>query len=165
MNIRETVTSIPKQALDHLFGIDKDLIKYLRSLTNEEKKYFVFKTFYNKEDTETLRRLDTMISNIPFAYGNLISSMSSGEAANLMMTNSINNREKYSDILFEYKVLLEQISRLAKELKLTNSLELSNLFTCLLWNGYLSKNKENTYKSENRELIDGLFFTSIMDGI
>jgi len=45
-----------------------------------------------------------------------------------------------------------------------NSLELSILFSYLLWNGYLSKNKEYIFSSNDRKYIIGLFFTDIMDG-
>lgn len=54
-----------------------------------------------------------------------------------------------------YPYVLYQISKLASELKLKNSLEISNLFTYLLWNGYLSKTKQNVYRIEKRKLIEG----------
>ena len=56
------------------------------------------------------------------------------------------------------------MQKLALELGVSNSLQLSNLYTYLLWNGYLSKNKTNIY-SEERKLLEGLFFVDVMDGI
>ena len=61
--------------------------------------------------------------------------------------------------------LLNKISKLSQELNIGNSLELSILFSYLLWNGYLSKDKTYKFQSSNRANLSGMLFTDILDGI
>ena len=63
-----------------------------------------------------------------------------------------------------YNELLSKMSSLSKELNFQNSLELNILFSYLLWNGYLSKDKEYKFSSNDKKNIPGLFFSDIMDG-
>jgi len=75
-----------------------------------------------------------------------------------------NNEKKYSDLLYEYKQILEKTTTLAKELKLTNSLEYSFLYTYLLYSGHFSKDKKLLFKTEGRKQIDGFYALDIMNG-
>ena len=70
----------------------------------------------------------------------------------------------YKDIINDYKTVLKKTSRLAKELKLKNSLELSTLFTYLMWNGYFSKNKKHEYKQSLDEYITGFYGLQLING-
>lgn len=64
-----------------------------------------------------------------------------------------------------YKEILIKTRMLAKELNLTNSLEYSNLFTYLLWNGYFSKTKVHTYQVLGRIRDFDYYALDIMNGI
>jgi len=64
-----------------------------------------------------------------------------------------------------YYEVLSKTKDLADELKLKNSLELSLLYSYLLWNGYFSKTKENRFSIQGRSLVWGMFSADIMDGI
>lgn len=74
------------------------------------------------------------------------------------------NINKYKEALNEYKILLQKTTFLANELNLKNSLEFSNLFTYLLWNGYFSKNKYLEYNMNNKNIIEGLEAFDIING-
>lgn len=64
-----------------------------------------------------------------------------------------------------YKDILRKTKQLASELKLNNSLELSNLFTYLLWNGYFSKDNLLKFQTDKRLLITNYYGFDIMNGI
>lgn len=72
--------------------------------------------------------------------------------------------EAYQKILNDYKRVLNKYFLLAKELRLTNSLELCNLFSYLLWNGYLSVTRQHCYKSSDRLQLDGLYSFDVLKG-
>lgn len=76
-----------------------------------------------------------------------------------------NNKLLYSELLIDYKEILEKTYTLSKELKLKNSLELSILFSHLLWNGYFSENKQFQFQKDGRKHIRGLYSLDIMKGI
>ena len=78
---------------------------------------------------------------------------------------TLENKSYSADIKGYYSSLLDKTKKLALELGLTNSLEISNLFSYLLWNGYFSKTKQNRYQQLGRKNISGLFYADIMDGI
>ena len=77
----------------------------------------------------------------------------------------VGNKNSCDEINMYYSSLLEKIRNLASEFGLTNSLEISNLFSYLLWMGYLSKTGVNQFKVTGRKFIDGLYFADIMDGV
>lgn len=64
-----------------------------------------------------------------------------------------------------YKEILLKTKLLANELNLNNSLELSILYTYLLWNGYFSKDKKLMHKNKGRIVIPGMYAQDIMSGI
>ena len=75
-----------------------------------------------------------------------------------------NIEHKYTDLLYDYKEILNQTSVLAQELNLNTSYELSILYTYLLWNGYFSQNCQMKYDMEKRLILCGLDSLSIMTG-
>lgn len=79
-----------------------------------------------------------------------------------------NEAEKYKKIyeksIINYKEMLEKYKNLAIELNLKNALEISMLFSYMMWNGYYSVDKKYSYKLENRLLIPGLFSFDIIRG-
>lgn len=68
-------------------------------------------------------------------------------------------------ILYEYYPdILNQMKSLAEELGLSDSIELGNFYSYLLWNGYLSKDKNNVFNAQDRNIIFGLFFMDVING-
>ena len=58
-----------------------------------------------------------------------------------------NIRTYYKEYLEYYQNILNKIKILSSELNLSNSLEICNLFTYLLYQGYLSENGYNKFQS------------------
>lgn len=73
-------------------------------------------------------------------------------------------KELYKDSLVSYNKILENYKLLADELKLNNSLELSHLFTYMLWNGYYSVTKHHAYKLQERLMLPGMYSFDVMKG-
>lgn len=70
----------------------------------------------------------------------------------------------YGEINMYYSSLMDKIKRLSQELGLDNSLEISNLFSYLLWNGYFSKIKSNMLTNKGNKGIYSLKYADIIDG-
>ena len=74
------------------------------------------------------------------------------------------NYKIYSQVLIEYRKILENYKKLAEELKVNDSLNLSHLFSHLLWNGYFSVTKEHHYNLNNRLMISGKYSLDVIKG-
>lgn len=72
------------------------------------------------------------------------------------------NKYKYSKE--NYDRILKGFKELAKKLDLQNSLEISILYSYLMWNGYFSKNKKLYYQEENRALMSGMYSYDVING-
>ena len=77
----------------------------------------------------------------------------------------VGNKNYNDEINSYYSSLLDKTKKLALKLGVNNSLEISNLFSYLLWKGYFSKTKQNRYQQSGRKNIKGLYYADIMDGI
>ena len=75
-----------------------------------------------------------------------------------------NIRAYYEEYLEYYQNILNKIKILSSELNLSNSLEICNLFTYLLYQGYLSENGYNKFQSKERKNIGGMFFADVATG-
>lgn len=73
-------------------------------------------------------------------------------------------RDLYQESLINYHQVLENYHKLAEELHLSSALELSNLFTYMLWNGYYSVNKEHNYKLQSRLLLPSMHSFDVIRG-
>lgn len=134
-------------------------------MTPEERKYKIFKLFYHNDiDKNTLQELEESITKHKHINYDNFNIMNEAFIANTSTTMIRNNRRKYGEVMENYNELLSKISNLSKELNFQNSLELNILFSYLLWNGYLSKDKEYKFSSNDKKNIPGLFFSDIMDG-
>lgn len=60
------------------------------------------------------------------------------------------NQARYPIIFENQAVVLEIYKKLAEELNISTSLDLSHFFTKLLWEGYFSLNKEHSYQLRDR---------------
>lgn len=133
-------------------------------MTNEERKYKIFKIFYQGDIDENTIALQKIITKNRFVNSGDFNAMNEGMLASTSSNLIRKNRNKYSEIMHNYNILLEKMSSLSKELNFTNSLELNILFSYLLWNGYLSKDRKYNFKKEDKDKIMGLFFLDTMDG-
>lgn len=75
-----------------------------------------------------------------------------------------NNYKIYSQVLIEYRKILENYKKLAEELKVNDSLNLSHLFSYLLWNGHFLVTKEHHYNLYNRLMISGKYSLDVIKG-
>ena len=134
-------------------------------MTTEERIYKIFHVFYyNRADEELIKDLEeTLKKNRVFDIKSY-KTMIEGQIANCSTIEIERNRNEYSEIMYNYSSILQNMTNLSKELNLENSLELCLLFSYLLWNGYLSKNKEYIFSDKGIKRIHGLFFADIMNG-
>ena len=141
-------------------------IEEIKNMNFKERQYTIFKMFYNglsSNDKDLLRKATARYS---FILTRIYSLIDEANAALEHKKISIYNREEACiEIMTQYNSLINKISILAKELNMSNSLELCILYSYLLWNGYFSKTKQNIFKSEGRKFITGLYFADITDGI
>lgn len=134
-------------------------------MSEEERKYKIFKIFFhNNGDKETIKELQKDFTKNRYLIPSNYYAMKEGILANISACTIRDNRRHYTEIMEKYTELLNKMARLASELNMENSLELSILYSYLLWNGYLSKNKDYVFSSKDKNYITGLFFTDIMDG-
>lgn len=142
-----------------------DIITKLKNANRTEKEFLIFKAFFNDLTKETKEHLMYEIKAHPFFLNKLWWLIDEATDARKYSKCAIYNRNQCCiEIMTIYKSLLEKMSTLAKELNINNSLELSILFSYLLWNGYLSKEKILEYKENNDHEIVGLLFLNIING-
>lgn len=134
-------------------------------MSEEERKYKIFKIFFhNNGNQETIKELQRDFTKNRYINPTNYYMMKEGMLANITACTIRDNRQHYTEIMEKYTELLNKMSYLARKLNMENSLELSILYSYLLWNGYLSKNKDYVFSSADKKYITGLFFTDIMDG-
>lgn len=145
---------------------NKNLITKLKNSNRKEREFIIFKTFFNTLTDKTKEELINIVIKHPFMIDRLWWVIDEANSARKDSKDAIYNRDIcYKEIMAIYKSLLEKVSKLAKELNMNNSLELSILFSYLLWNGYLSKTKTHEYKEFEGPLLMGMNFTDISNGI
>lgn len=165
MNMIDKTILLSNLFNDNDYEVNK-LVEQLKRLNMKEREFLIFKLFYNGINRNTCEKLKKIIRNYPFMFRNFSRVVDEAlDARKNGLYDSLNRNENCYEIMEEYMSLLEKMSYLAKELNLNNSLELSVLFSYLLWNGYLSKRKVHKFQSENRKMIAGLLFADITDGI
>ena len=130
----------------------------------EKRKFDIFRKIYEIESTEErikcmcelLEDLRNLRYFITMYYSFLLKEMS---------LDTLKIKEEYSKIAYElYPALLGKMQKLAHELNLNNSLELSYLCNYLMYEGYLSKNKEFNFQREGRLVFRGLMFVDVING-
>lgn len=72
--------------------------------------------------------------------------------------------EQYQSLKDKYYNILKNYKNLASELHISSALELSHLFTYMLWNGYYSVTKEHCYNMKNRTAITNFTFLDVIKG-
>lgn len=85
-----------------------------------------------------------------------------------MLYTACNSDKKYKDLykesLISYNKILKNYKLLANELNIDNSLDLSHLFTYMLWNEYYSVSKSHCYKLQERLLLPGMYSFDVIKG-
>ena len=154
---------------------EEEMIKIkedFEGLNEEQKKLLVYTKFidlsdqygiYKKLSKEEKEKFDKTITMIIEASELKISRL------NALMPYSFSiegkqYREIYKESLEKYRKVLENYRILTNELKIVNSLELSNLFTYMLWNGYFSATGEHIYKTKNRLSLASLNSFDVIKG-
>lgn len=81
-----------------------------------------------------------------------------------MYENEQDYKEVYKESLVNYKKILQNYKQLASELNINSSLDLSNMFSVLLWNGYFSPTKEHVYKMKDRKTLPEMYSFDVLRG-
>lgn len=141
----------------------EETFERLEKMNTEERECIIFLTLKKIEDSEKR-----------FKMYNTFKEKGYKEASKTYILATICTSNKKDEILLEkideynivhnnYKNILQKTKQLANELNLTDSLEIANLYTYLLWNGYFSKNKELYYQMDKRINLSNNYSFDIMN--
>ena len=131
-------------------------------LTKDEKKYYIYKYIIDETDDKEIL---LFVKSLCFVD---IKCFLIGINAMLLKYGMLEASRRRLDLDYTFKnynILMNQFKKLVYKLNLKNALEVSILYTYLLWKGYFSINKVNNYDSVNTILIDGLFSYDLFDGV
>lgn len=144
-------------------------IKEINNLTEDNQILFWYNLITtNKEGTSFIDILSKMQVNSNYSKNKVIKIIHSTKQV-LELEQQFANKFKQGyannyELISCYHDLIEKLLSLAQMLDLKNSLELSNLYSYLLWNGYFSNTKQHYYFQRlTRPSIDKLPF-EIMNG-
>lgn len=135
----------------------------LEGLPLENQKNMLLKLYLSLDDDKKQEYLLSYISSSD-KYLQLCSFLNELSIIGKMRKSIYDNKKALSNVSFYYDDLLSKCYFLSLELGLSNSLEIANLCTYLLLNGYFSKTKKNVLQFENRKLIHGFYSLDLMDG-
>ena len=139
-----------------------ELKEKYESLNEEQRKSFILKTCLEADDLK--KTVGIIIEFEKDFYKKYIKEVYVSIFSKVYKEKTQETENYFQDSEYYYNNILNKFKVLSKELKLANSLELSTLYTYLLWNGYFSKDKKFNYEIENRALIEGRFSYDIMNG-
>lgn len=160
-DIKESLIKSQKEAEE----FKEKLMIELKNASQSEREFILFKTYFNGLHNDEISAIK-IIKKYPSLINKLLSIIDEANSAKRCSSAAMYNRDDYFlEIMKTYKLLLEKMHQLAKELNIGNSLELSILFSYLLWNGYLSKNKKHQYIDYDDEpIILGMNFINVLNG-
>ena len=151
---------------------EEELKEQIKDLSEPQKKLFIYRKII-----ETGRVEDNSKGFRIFTYDQdmgMEDAISIGNAAHLgwikplliytMRNYELDFQEAYSESLIRYNNILENYKKLAQELKVDSSLDLSHLFAYMLWNGYFSVSKEHSYKLQERLFVPGMYSFDVIKG-
>lgn len=140
----------------------KELKEKYDSLTDEEREFLILK--YCLEEPKKEKILEIVMEIDDKFYKKYLKQLCAAIAHNVFEKEIQKTQNFFQQCEYHFDNILNNFKVLSQELKLENSLELSLLYTYLLWNGYFSKNNEFNYEMQNRALILGRFSYDIMNG-
>lgn len=159
-NIDELETKIEelKQEFKDLTKAQKELLLYRKivELGNVEDNSKNFNSFHYNQN-KNLNELLCLIkaSDTSFLKPLLVYSM---------CDHQLMYKEIYKESLICYNNILKNYKKLAQELNVNSSLDLSHLLTYMLWNGYFSVNKKHFYKLQERLSLPGIYSFDVIKG-
>ncbi len=137
-------------------------MEYFSKLLRDEKRYTIYKYIINETDKIEIYRFikNLFLENIEYV-------IIAFYALNIKYNVNSSSVQRYNfyytfDV---YNALCNKFSKLANELHLENSLNAAILYTYLLWNGYFSINRSNTFANKNCVMTNGLFSYDLFDGL
>lgn len=143
-----------------------------KGLTEKEQRLFVYRCVIeigknNDFVKENLKEIELEPTDLLRALVRA-SEYNAGMFSSLILYAMCGNDEKYKSLYAEslnsYKKVLENYKLLANELKLESALDISHLFTYMLWNGYYSVTKTHSYKLQERLLLPGMYSFDVIKG-
>lgn len=167
-SVDDGLHEVTKQIIKELEEKEKEkneLLGKLKKSDRKEREFIIFKTFFNTISDRKKEELRDLVKKHPFMIDRLWWIIDEAIDARECSQYAVYNRDICcKDIMITYKSLLEDMSKLSQELGINNSLELSILFSYLLWNGYLSMTRKHNYKETEQSEVPGLLFAKIMNG-
>lgn len=141
--------------------------KEIEKMNKEHALYEIFKESFLKTTSdysfykaiEESDEYSWIMNNVDYVMAAL-----KGDLAKTGWIGCNKDKDIYGEVNMYYSSLLDKTKRLALELGLDNSLEISNLFSYLLWNGYFSKTKSNISTTKDNKSIYNLRYADIIDG-
>lgn len=138
-----------------------ELEQEFKDLTKDQRELLLYRKFVEIGQIEdSSKELDELIDLIKAANVGLLKPL----LVYSMRDYQLKYQEIYKDTLTYYHNILENYKKLAQELRINSSLELSHFFTYLLWNGYFSVNKKHFYKLQERLLLPGMYSFDVIKG-
>ena len=158
--------------IDELEKKTEELKKEFEGLTEKQKELLLYRRII-----ETGKEIDSQAGFARLTYKEDISSddlfclVNAADIGRLkplisyVMRGSVQySQEAYKKSLIHFNRVLENYKNLAYDLKLDSSLNISQLFTFMLWNGYFSVTKKHLYKLRDRLLLPGMFSFDVIKG-
>lgn len=131
-------------------------------ISKEEKEYNIYKNWISIMDEldplEALSYLSCLMDD-----GKVVMAK-----ASMMKKTSLEqsiNKHKYDRAIYSYYSILNNFTKLVKELNFDDSLGIATLFTYMLWNGYFSNGKNYTFNRGRFIDIKGFLPLNIMNGV
>ena len=122
------------------------LLRYLLTMSDDERNEFI----NSITDKDLLQLVKKQLERVELIQ----------KLRNKGIQNDIVNSTVYSN----YLNILKNYKSLADKLLIINPVEISILFSYLLWNGYFSMSKHNVFKNDNIFLLCHLYPYTIMSG-
>ena len=151
IDTKELATSVYKKEFENLTDYEKKLLAYRKiiGLVGEEEKFF----------SNEMDEIFSIIKASDYSIGFIEALMTYA-----MCDDAYENKKIFSESLISYNKILENYRLLAEELNIDNSLDLSHLFTYMLWNGYYSVSGKHSYKLQDRLLLTGMNSFDVIKG-
>ena len=134
----------------------------LAGLNKNEQKNYILKQLLMMNDDERKKFVESIADNDLVELAK--EQCKRVELVETLRKKGVENSIVNSPVYPNYLSVLRNYKDLADELLLFNPIELSILFSYLLWEGYFSKDKHNIYKNENFLLLSHMYPYTIMDG-
>ncbi len=153
---------------DELNEREEELKQEFKDLSKEQRELLAYRKIAESEKLRGLSQSGENQKENLKEFQSLVKAADIGFLKPLIVSAMSDYKSQFQDIykesLVHYNHILENYGKLAKELKLDSSLDLSHLFTYMLWNGYFSVTKEHSYQLQNRLLLPGMFSFDVIKG-